>query len=62
MHLQEVVVSLENARREKNGTVCSLKSNQLLQVWLDYETDCFLKILRLRMPVSLSTDNEGKCL
>lgn len=62
VQLQEDVVSLEYARREKIGTVCSLKSNRLLQVWYDYGTHPFLKFLRLGMPVSLSTDDEGKIL
>lgn len=57
--LQEDPVALEWARKESIGTVCSLVSNKLLQVQEDYSKHPFLKYLRLGMPVSLSTDDEG---
>lgn len=60
--LQKDVVTLEYARRKRIPTVCSLKSNRLLQVWYDYSVHPFLRYLRLGLPVSLSTDDEGKIL
>jgi adenosine deaminase CECR1 len=57
--LQQDPVALEYARLESIGIVCSLVSNQLLQVHFPYSTHPFLNYLRLGLPVSLSTDDEG---
>lgn len=57
--LQQDPVALEWARAHNVGTVCSLVSNQLLDVHFPYSTHPFLRYLRLGMPVSLSTDDEG---
>jgi len=57
--LREDPVAIEFARRNKVGIVCSLVSNRLLRVQANYRTHPFLRFLRLGIPVSLSTDDEG---
>lgn len=58
--LRKDPVAIEYARRTKVGIVCSLVSNKLLRVVDDYSTHPFLTFLRLGIPTSLSTDDEGQ--
>lgn len=57
--LREDPVAIEYARANNVGIVCSLVSNRLLRVETDYSAHPFLTFLRLGIPVSLSTDDEG---
>lgn len=58
--LRKDPVALEYARRNKVGIVCSLVSNKLLRVVNNYSSHPFLFFLRLGIPTSLSTDDEGQ--
>lgn len=57
--LREDPVAIEYARANNVGIVCSLVSNRLLRVETDYSNHPFLTFLRLGIPTSLSTDDEG---
>lgn len=57
--LQDDLIAIEYARRQGVGITCCLVSNYVLGAWTDYSTHPFLKYLRLGIPVSLSTDDEG---
>lgn len=52
-------LTLEYAQRERLPVAINLVSNWQLQVWQDFATHPFLDYLRLGLPVSLSTDDEG---
>jgi adenosine deaminase CECR1 len=53
------LLTLEYARRKRVPIAINLVSNWRLQVWEDWATHPFLRYLRLGLPVSLSTDDEG---
>mmetsp|Transcript_24126 Transcript_24126/g.58280 ORF Transcript_24126/g.58280 Transcript_24126/m.58280 type:complete len:564 (-) Transcript_24126:148-1839(-) len=57
--LKEDPVAIEYARKMNVGTVVSLVSNKLLKVVPSYSSHPFLNYLRLGIPVSQSTDDEG---
>jgi len=52
-------LTIEYARREQVPVEINLVSNLRLEVWDDPATHPFLDYLRLGLPVSLSTDDEG---
>lgn len=60
--LREDPVAIEYARNNGVGIVCALVSNKLLRVIDDYDSHPFLTFLRMGIPTSLSTDDEGMFL